>query len=144
MFFAHSDWLLNLRMSIHAVLFPDSPPVPPSERRQTRAHEQNGLPRFAAVANKVISQIIKQFKLMPKYTKVTKFGLQVTCVVGPRKNGHARGRRKPVKKFFVYKYKLSLALLYLADMFINKLNGRESRLNSFFFNRIVLNTKRIL
>ena len=70
---------------------------------------------------------------MPKYTKVTKFGLEVTCVVGPRKNGRARERKKPVKKFFVYKYKLSLALLYLADMFINKLNGRESRLNSFFF-----------
>ena len=87
-------------MSIHAVLFPDSPPVPPSERRQTRAHEQNGLPRFAAVANKVISQIIKQFKLMPKYTKVTKFGLEVTCVVGPRKNGRARERKKPIKKFF--------------------------------------------
>ena len=134
MFFAHSDWLLNLRISIHAVLFTDSPPVPPSERRQTLAsHEQNGLPRFAAVANKVISEIIKQSKLMPKYTKVTKFGLEVTCVVGPRKNGRARGRKKPVKKFFVYKYKLSRALLYLADMFINKLNGRQSRLNSPFF-----------
>ena len=70
---------------------------------------------------------------MPKYTKVTKFGLEVARVVGPRKNGRARGRKKPVKKFFVYKYKLSLALLYLADMFINKLNGRQSRLNSFFF-----------
>ena len=27
---------------------------------------------------------------------------------------------KSVKTFFVYKHKLSLALLYLADMFINK------------------------
>ena len=28
---------------------------------------------------------------------------------------------KPAKKFFVYKYKLSLVLTFLADMFINKL-----------------------
>ena len=32
---------------------------------------------------------------------------------------------KPAKKFFVYKYKLSLALLYLADMFINKLTVND-------------------
>ena len=31
---------------------------------------------------------------------------------------------KPVKKFFVYTLKLSLALLYLADMFINKLKTK--------------------
>ena len=62
---------------------------------------------------------------MPKYTKVTKFGLQVTCVVGPRKNGRARGRKKAVKKVIVYKYKLCLALLYLADMFINKLTVND-------------------
>ena len=123
MFFAHSDWLLNLRISIHAVLFTDSPPVPPSERRQTRAHEQN----------KVISQILKQFKLMPKYTKVTKFGFSGSNLCSRPKKEKAREREKKTgKTFFVYKYKLSLTLLYLADMFINKLNGRQSRLNSFF------------
>ena len=31
---------------------------------------------------------------------------------------------KPVKIFFVYKCKLSLALLYLADMFMNKLKTK--------------------
>ena len=31
---------------------------------------------------------------------------------------------KPAKKFFLYKYKLSLALIYLADMFINKLKTK--------------------
>ena len=31
---------------------------------------------------------------------------------------------KPAKKVFVYKYKLSLALIYLADMFINKLKTK--------------------
>ena len=31
---------------------------------------------------------------------------------------------KPVKKFFVYKCELSLALLYLAEMFINKLKTK--------------------
>ena len=35
---------------------------------------------------------------------------------------------KAVKKFFVFKCKLSLALLYLADMFINKL---KTKLNGF-------------
>ena len=48
---------------------------------------------------------------------------------------------KPVKRFFVYKCKLSLslALLYLADMFINKL---KTKFNSLFY-RMILNTKRI-
>ena len=36
---------------------------------------------------------------------------------------------KPVKKFFVYKCKLSLALLHLANMFTNKL---KTRLTVFF------------
>ena len=43
------------------MLFTDSPPVPPSDRRQTRvSYEQKGFPRFAAVKNKYRSQIIKQ------------------------------------------------------------------------------------
>ena len=43
------------------MLYTDSPPVPPSKQRQTRvSYEQNGLPWFAAVTNKEISQIIKQ------------------------------------------------------------------------------------
>ena len=45
---------------------------------------------------------------------------------------------KPVKKFFVYKYKFSVALLYLADMFINKLKTKFS-----IFFRMFLSTKRI-
>ena len=48
---------------------------------------------------------------------------------------------KPVKKFFVYKCKLSLslALLYLVDLFINKL---KTKFNNLFY-RMILNTKRI-
>ena len=48
---------------------------------------------------------------------------------------------KPVKKFFVYKSKLSLslALLYLVDLFMNKL---KTKFNNFFY-RMILNTKRI-
>ena len=48
---------------------------------------------------------------------------------------------KPVKRFFVSKCKLSLslALLYLADMFINKL---KTKFNSLFY-RMILDTKRI-
>ena len=59
------------------MLYTDSPPFTPSKRRQTRvSYEQNGLPWFAAVTNKEISQIIKQAVF--EYTKnVTKFGLEV-------------------------------------------------------------------
>ena len=48
-------------------------------------------------------------------------------------------RWKRWKKFFVFKCKLSLALLYLAGMFINKL---KTKLNGFFY-RMVSNTERI-
>ena len=94
--------------------------------------EQNGFPRFAAVTlrnitNKEISEII--IKLFPKYTKkVMKFGLEVLT-----------GKALSVwlefidetgnKVFFVYKCRLSYALLYLADMFTNKL---KTRFNSNF------------
>ena len=45
------------------------------------------------------------------------------------------------QKFFVYKCKLSLslALLYLVDLFINKL---KTKFNNLFY-RMILNTKRI-
>ena len=48
---------------------------------------------------------------------------------------------KPVKNFFVCKCKLSssLALLYLVDLFINKL---KTRFNNLFYE-MILNTKRI-
>ena len=48
---------------------------------------------------------------------------------------------KPVKTFFVYKCKfsLSLSLLYLVDLFINKLKTKFDNL----FYRMILNTKRI-
>ena len=62
--------------------------------------------------------------------KVTKFGLEVLtgkafCVFDLNLS------IKPVKKFFVYKCKLSLslALLYLVDLFINKL---KTKLNNLF------------
>ena len=46
---------------------------------------------------------------------------------------------KPVKKFFVYKCKfsLSLALLYLVDLFINKL---KTKFNNLIY-RMILNEK---
>ena len=39
---------------------------------------------------------------------------------------------KLLKTFFVYKYKLSIALLYIADMFINK---HKTKLNVLFTER---------
>ena len=60
--------------------------------------------------------------------KVTKFGLEVLtvklCLF------YLNLSIKPVKKFFVYKCKLSLslALLYLLDLFINKLKTKFNNL----------------
>ena len=52
--------LIGYSISEYPALFTDSPPVPPSERRQTRIScEQNAL-RFAAVNKQKISQLIKQ------------------------------------------------------------------------------------
>ena len=67
--------------------------------------------RFAAVTNKEISQLIKE--VVPE---IHKEGLNLSI--------------KPVKKFFVYKCKLSLslALLYLVDLFINKLKTKFNNL----------------
>ena len=51
--------LIGYSISEYPALFTDSPPVPPSERRQTRVSCK--MPsRFAAVTNKEISQLMKQ------------------------------------------------------------------------------------
>ena len=72
--------------------------------------------------------------------KVTKFGLEVLtgkafCLFDLNLS------IKQVKKFFVYKCKLSLSLavLNLVDLFINKL---KTKFNNLFY-RMILNTKRI-
>ena len=76
---------------------------------------------FAAVTNKEISQIISN-KLFPKYTKVMKVGLEV--LTGKTFSVWLEFVDETGEKVFVYKYKLSLALIYLADMFINKLKTK--------------------
>ena len=70
-FFGRSDWLLLL--SEYPALFTDSPPVPPSERRQTRVScEQNAFPVCCR------NSTTNRSKLFLKYMKkVTKFGLEV-------------------------------------------------------------------
>ena len=53
--------LIGYSISEYPALFTDSPPVPPSERRQTRVSCEQKMPsRVAAVTNKEISQLIKQ------------------------------------------------------------------------------------
>ena len=67
--------------------------------------------------------------------KVTKFGLEILT-------GKALSfllafiDKKPVKKFFVYKCKLtlSLALLYLVDLLINRL---KTKFNNLFYRMII-------
>ena len=71
--------------------------------------------------------------------KVTRFGLEF--LTGEACLFDLNLSIKPVKKFFVYQCKLSssLALLYLVDLFINKL---KTEFNNLFY-RTILNTKRI-
>ena len=53
--------LIGYSISEYPALFTDSPPVPPSERRQLAKLRLSKMPsRFATVTNKEISQIIKQ------------------------------------------------------------------------------------
>ena len=75
--------------------------------------------RFAAVTYKEISQIIKQaVPEIHESKKVTKSGLEV--LKGKALSVWLEFIDESGEKVFVYKWKLSLALLYLADMVINK------------------------
>ena len=96
-------WLATQSVIWISALFTDSPPVPPSERRQTRVKcEQNVFP--VCCRNKQRNFTTKQ--LFPKYTKkVTKFGLEVLTVKPCLFDLNLS--IKPVKKTFVYKCKLS-------------------------------------
>ena len=84
----------------------------------------------AALKSNSTSRVTGSNKLFPKYTKkVTKFGLEVLTgnalsVILLELIDESGG------KVFVYKCKLSLALLYLANKFINNL---KTKFNSFFF-----------
>ena len=102
--------LIGYSISEYPALFTDSPPVPPSERRQTRVKcEQNVFP--VCCRNKQRNFTTKQ--LFPKYTKkVTKFGLEVLTVKPCLFDLNLS--IEPVKKFFVSEMQitLSLALLY--------------------------------
>ena len=132
MFFARSDWRLNWWLSCTIHWFTSSS----SERATPNSCKLRAkcLSRCAALTNKEIWQLIKQ--LFPKYTKkMTKFGLEVLT-------GKALSFWLDFLTWIVvYKCKLSLslALLYLVDLFINKL---KTKFNNLFY-RIILNTNRI-
>ena len=117
-------------LRIFGNLFTDSPPVPPSVRSQTRlSYEQNCFPVGCRSNKRKNSQIIKQ-----AVPEIHEEGDEIRF-------GNFKGvSMKLVKRFFVYKCKLSvsLALLWLAELFINKL---KTKFNSFFY-RMVLNTER--
>ena len=120
MFYRRSDWLLNHYSLIHHQF------LRASERRQTRVGcEQNAFP--ASYFRKYIKKVT-EFGLEVLTGKALSFWLEWLSI-------------KPVKKFFVYKCKLSLslALLYLVDLFINKL---KTKFNNLFY-RIISNTNRI-
>ena len=123
------------------MLFTDLPPAPPSERRQTLLGcEQNAFPvcrnKQRRNRRKEILQLIKQAvsEILEEGDEVRfgSFNVEL-CLLDLNLS------IKPVQRFFVYKCKLSLALLYLVDLFINKL---KTKFNNLFY-RMILNTKRI-
>ena len=132
MFFARCDWLISLRISrTFKIHWFSSSSSKQATRNSRKLLEQNGFPRFAAVTlrnitNKEISEII--IKLFPKYTKkVMKFGLEV--LTGKALSVWLEFSDETGNKVFCSQMQLSYALLYLADMFTNKL---KTRFNSNF------------
>ena len=124
----------------YPAVFTDSPPVPPSERRQTRVScEQNAFPvccrnkqrNFTTSQASCSRNTRRRWQsLVWKFwqVKLCRFDLNLSI--------------KPMKKFFfvyICKLSLSLAVLYLVDSFINKL---KTKFNNLFY-RMILNTKRI-
>ena len=76
--------------------------------------------RFAAVTNKKNSQLIKQASCSRNIRRRWRSYEVKLCLF------YSNLSIKPVKRFFVYKCKLSLslALLYLVDFFVNKHNTK--------------------
>ena len=113
MFFARSGWLLNQWISCTIHWFTDSLPLVCYHNKQ-----RNFTNNQASCSRNSVWKFWQ--------VKLCLFDLNLSM--------------KPVKKFFVYKCKLSLslALLFLVDLFINKL---KTRFNNHFY-RIILNTKK--
>ena len=129
MFFARSDWLLNQWISCTIHWFTSN-----SSRRST----PNSLAFPVCCLNKQRNVTTNQASCSRNTRKrwrgsVCKFERVKLCLFDLNLS------IKPVKKFFVYKCKLSLslALLYLVDLFINRL---KMKFNNLFY-RMILNTK---
>ena len=120
-----------MNISEYPALFTDPPPVPTSEKCQTRtSFEQNAFPVCC-------------------HNKQRNFTTnQASCYRNIRRRWLSSGRKfkqiklclfylnlliKPAEKFFVYKCKL-------VDLFINKL---KPKVNNLFHMRMIFNTKRI-
>ena len=113
--------LIGHSISEYPALFTDSLPVPPSERRQTReSSEQNAFKESSQLIKQAVPEIHEEGDKVRfgsfKQVKLCLFDLNLSI--------------KAVKNFFVYKCKLSLslALLYLVDLFINKLKTKFNNL----------------
>ena len=91
--------------------------------------------QFAAVTNKEISQLIKQ-----AVPEIHEEGDEVDILTGKTLSVLLEFINKTNEKVLCYKYKLSLslALLYLVDLFINKLKAKLNNLflqNDFKYKR---------
>ena len=116
MFFAT---LIDYSISEYPALFTDSPP---SEQHQTRVScEQNAF--LVWCSNNQRNFTTNQASCSRNTQRRWRSSVKV-CLFDSNLS------IKPVKKFFVYKYKLSLslALLYLVDLFINKLKTKFNNL----------------
>ena len=136
MFFARSDWLLNQWISCTIHWFTSSSSeraTPNSGKLQAKC-----FPGVLPWTNKEISQLIKQAA-----PEIHKEGDEVWFggLTGKALSFWLEFINKTSEKVFVYtcKLSLSLALLYLADLFINKL---KTKFNNLFY-RMIFNTKRI-
>ena len=116
-------------------LFTDSPPVPPSKRRQSRvSFEQNVFP--VCCRNKQRNFTTNQASCSRNTQRrwrssVWKFYQIKLCLF------YLNLSIKQVKNFFVYKCKLSflsLALVCLVDLVINKL---KTKFNNLFYRKIL-------
>ena len=116
-FFPRSDWLLNQWLSCTIHWF-------------TSSSSERATPNSRKLRAKCLSQLKKKRRRRRWRSSVWKL-----CLFDSNLS------IKPVKKCFVYKCKLSLSfgLLYLVDLFINKL---KTKFNNLFY-RIISNTNRI-
>ena len=118
-------WLATQTQDIQCFLTPEWHQT--RIRSDSRKLQDKWLSGLLPVANTEISQLNEEAvpnstKKAKKFTYIGSFYRQIFCLFNL--NFHEWNRQK---RFLFYKCKLGLALLYSADMFINKLETKSNR-----------------